>query len=292
MSTNNSKPTISLVSFFSTSWEKAGKRFLEQAKDTNLFYNIKVFTEDSLEKETKFFADNKEFIAKHRHGFGGWIWKPYIIEWAFNTYTDSDYIMYLDIGSEFNINEDTIDRFYDYVSIAEKDTVFGFRNRDLEQNLTHCSVIENIYSGAKDSRQFEANTLIFKNNKDSVNIVSDWLNNCLDNNYFNISPTDRYNCCEYWGGTHLHDQSTLSCILKKNKIEGISDEGSWYFPGNSISTSISKNRKKYPLFTARNPFEFTLVDKCLGYKDSFICQHSDNNDKCDTRIQVRKLYPK
>lgn len=267
---------ISLVSFASDSWSKAAKRFIDQANNTKIFTNIKIFDENFLEHKTLFFKENSNFLKIHPLGFGGWVWKPYILEWAFKEFYDSDYIMYLDIGSEFNINENSIKRFYDYVEYANNNNIFGFRNRDLEQNLTHCSVIENIYSGAKNTRQFEANTLIFKNNIDSLNVIKEWKNFCLENNYFNIYPKDLYNCCNMWGGTHLHDQSILSCLLKNKNIEGVSDEASWYLPGYSISPLVSENIKKYPIFTARNPFNYSIIKKCVKYKEFSICQHNKN----------------
>lgn len=278
---------IALVSFASQQWEDAAYRFLSQAKNTNIFSNIKIFTENSLNSETSFFKENKDFVVNHPLGFGGWIWKPYIIDWAFNQYKNADYIMYLDIGSEFNINSKTIKRFYEYVLLAENDGVFAFRNRDLEQNLTHCSVIDRIYPEAKNSRQFEANTLILKNNKFVKDIISEWLFFCCDQNYFNINPVNKHQCCEYWGGTHLHDQSVLSCVLKKNNINGISDEASWYLPGYSVSTSIEYNSSNYPIFTARNPYKYSVKDKCLGYKEFYICRHLDNNSACEERLQIR-----
>jgi hypothetical protein len=279
---------VSLISFASKSWENAAARFLSQAQSTGLFSNIKIFTESTLDRDTNFFLENKEFISRHPAGFGGWIWKPYILNWAMLNLTDSDFVMYLDIGSEFNINKQTASRFFEYISIAGKDNVFAFRNRDLEQNLTHCSVIENIYPEAKGSRQFEANSLIFKNNKKSSDIISDWLHSCINNDYFNIDPKDRYSCCEYWGGTHLHDQSILSCILKKNKIEGVSDEASWYLPGYSVYGSINQNRQKYPLFTARNPFKHSIINEdCISYKEFSTCMHKDTEEACKSLVIVR-----
>ena len=278
---------ISLVSFASAKWQPAADRFLKQAKNTNIFSDIKIFNEHELNSHTSFFKENTAFLESHPSGFGGWIWKPYIINWAFDNYKDSEYIMYLDIGSEFNINENTIKRFYHYIDIAKNDGIFAFVNRDLEQNLTHCSVIDNIYPEAKNSRQFEANTLILKNDNFSKTIILDWLTICREKDYFNINPNDRYQCCNYWGGTHLHDQSVLSCILKKNKINGISDEGSWYLPAYSISESIIENKSKYPIFTARNPYSYSVINNCLGYKEFYICYHSNSNTVCPERIQVR-----
>lgn len=278
---------IALVSFASQKWESAAFRFLNQATNTKIFSSIKVFTEDELRNKTLFFQDNEQFVKNHPLGFGGWVWKPYILNWAFDEYADADYIMYLDIGSEFNFNSITIKRFYEYIEMAKKYNVFAFRNRDLEQNLTHCSVIDNIYSEAKDSRQFEANTLIFKNNNFAKEIVLEWLFFCREKDYFNINPINKYQCCKYWGGTHLHDQSILSCILKKRNIEGLSDEASWYLPGYSVSTSIKYNSSNYPIFTARNPYSYSIKDKCLGYKEFYICRHSDDNSMCEERLQVR-----
>jgi len=282
------KTNITLVAFATDNWSNAAKRFYDQATKTNIFSNIYIVDEETMKKDTDFFKYHLEFTKECSTGFGGYIWKPYILESAFKKFPESDFFMYLDIGSEFNINKNTISRFYEYVSNADKNNIFAFVNRDNERCLSQCSVIDRIYSDAKYSNQFEANTLIFKNNLFSLNIIKEWKEKCVEDNYFNVFPNPKIKCCEYAGEgeslIHIYDQSVLSCILKKYAIAGVLDEASWYLPSASVSEDIRLNVKKYPIFTARNPFLYSVIGKCVQYKNFPICYH---DTLCDDIIHVR-----
>lgn len=278
-----------LVSFGNRPWENAIKRLSAQAKDSLLFNNIFILNEETLDKETSFNKENYDILFPPMSvpGYGLWLWKSYILEKAFEKFPDSDFFMYLDSGSELNITEKTKKRFYDYVEIADSKNIFGFRNNDVEANLSHCSVIDRIYIEGKHTLQFEANTLIFKNNNASLDIIKEWKSLCRENKYRNILTLGSKKCCDLYGH-HLHDQSVLSCLLKKNGIEGIYDEGSWYLPSHSVSSSMEENRDKYPIFTARNPFDYSIVDRnCLRYKEFSTCRHYDGAYDCQDTLVVR-----
>ncbi len=280
------KYNITLVSFYTKDLKNAYRRFLKHGMHTDLFTNYYILGEEELENNTKYISNNKDLIDNSFIGFGYYLFKPYLIESVFNKFPTSDYFFYLDIGTEFNINKKTIDRFYEYIDIAKKDNIFGFKNRDLEKNLTHCSVINNIYPNANKDRQFNSGTIIFKNNNFSLNFVKEWKDECMKNNYYNISPTNKVFCCNDWSGINMYEQSVLSCLLKKYKIEGISDEADWYLPNYSIYNSISDNRNKYPIFSARNPFlKSILYKECIKYREFTTCKHKMG---CSNTITVRK----
>jgi hypothetical protein len=276
---------VTLISFGDEKWEKALVRLESQAKQIPFIKNIFILNTELLNKETNFYKDNQDFIDSHPKGHGAWIWKSYIIEKAFEKFPESDFYIYLDSGSELNVNENTVERFLSYFKIAEDQSIFAMVNRDGEKNLSHCSVIDRIYPPAKETNQFEAGTLIFKNDLKSLGIVKEWKRLCIEDDYFNVRPKDIYNCCDLWGGIHLHDQSVLSCLLKKNKINGIFDESSWYLPSTSVSNDIKSNRDKYPIFTARNPFEYSIINKdCIQYLGFKICIH---DGECPDMTVVR-----
>jgi hypothetical protein len=280
------KYNITLISFYTEEWKNAYRRFYKHAKDLNIFSNFCILNSVELEKETNFETINKLLINNNPTGFGLFLWKSYIIEYAFNKFPESDYFFYLDIGTEFNINKKTINRLYEYVEDANKNSIFAFRNRDLEENLTHCTVIDNVYPNARNSKQFNAGALILKNNDTSLNIIKEWKKECVKDNYYNLLDNKIDKCCSSWDGDHLHDQSVLSCILKKHGIDGIIDEADWYIPGESTSKSISKNRNQYPLFFARNPFlKSILYKECINYKQFTTCKHGNN---CPNVLTVRK----
>jgi hypothetical protein len=131
--------------------------------------------------------------------------------------------------------------------------------------------------------QFEANTLILKNTKNNLDIIKYWKEKNVENNYYNVNPS-KEKCCDLFG-LHVWDQPVLSCILKKNGFKGVPDEASWYLPSQSIYSSMEKNINSYPLFTARNPFSYSLIGRCVKYKEHLLCKHNDIN--CPEMIKTR-----
>jgi hypothetical protein len=276
---------ICLIVFGNKPWENALNRVSNQAKSLEIFSNIYRVDSEVLNNDTTFLKEHLDFVNTGVRGYGAWIWKTYILESAFKKFPDSDFFMYLDSGSEFNINNKTKKRFFEYFEIADSKTVFGFRGRDVEAILGHCTVINNIYPEAKYTNQFEANTLIFKNNKNSLDIIKTWEQKNIENNYYNVNPS-KEKCCDIFA-IHLEDQPVLSCILKKEGIEGIPDEGSWYMPSKSVYDTVEENIDMYPIFTARNPFKGLMIGKCLKYTSHVICIHSKDGSNCPSLIYIR-----
>jgi hypothetical protein len=181
--------------------------------------------------------------------------------------------MYLDAGSELNVKPSTEKRFNEYFSIADDRGLFAWTNRDNEERLSRCSVIDRIYPPARGTSQFEGGTLIFKNTQWSLDLITQWKYESMRDNYYNVNPQYSEPCCEYFG-SHLAEQSVLSCILKKEGIAGIHDEASWYLPSHSVFNDVKSNRDAYPLFSARNKTGKSLIDKdCIAYKEHIVCIH-------------------
>ena len=102
---------ITFVVFGNKKWEDALGRITAQAKELNIFSNIYSVNESTLDKDTAFYKQHNDFVNTGIDGYGAYIWKTYILESAFNKFPDSDFFMYLDSGSEFNVNNKTKNRF-------------------------------------------------------------------------------------------------------------------------------------------------------------------------------------
>ena len=277
---------ITLVTFGDAKYQKAFDRLNNQISKLDFIDNVFIVNEEVLRSNTDFYEKHSEYVESHPYGYGSMIWKPYAVELAFKKFNDSDFFIWMDAGNEFNITDQTKQRFFDYLDMADKEDVFAFLGRDGERNLSHCSVINWIYPEAADSLQVESNFMIFKNNQRSLNLVEEWKKYCVLDNYFGVDPQNTYNCCGYWGGIHLHDQSVFSCLFKKMGFKAILGEGSWYLPNGVIGDSMNYNRERFPIFIARNPFEFSVVDKdCVVYWSFTHCKHGDD---CLDRLYVKR----
>lgn len=276
---------ITLISFGNKAFEPSKVRLYEDAKNTGLFDNIYISGEKELKKDTKFFQDHASILSDKFPGFGGWVWKTYLIESAFKKFPDSDFFVYIDCGSEFNINERSKKRFNDYLDISDEESVLAFRNRDPEYRLSHCSVIENIFPQGRSSNQFNSGLIFLKNNKESLDIIKEWKKYCIEDNYKNLFFDEQERCCNNLS-IHLPDQSVFSLIMKKNYKDGILDESDWYLPSTTVSRNFYENAYKYPIFHARNIFDHKIAGQCLNYKNFKICV-CPNTMFCSRSITVR-----
>lgn len=273
---------VILVSFADITWKNAFVRLKKQIEPFKSISNIEFFDEHRLKNETNFFINNPKLLELRPYGFGAWIWKTYIIEYAFLKYPDADFIVYTDSGNEFNFNERSNDRFLEYIKFADQHNVFAFMSQYDECQMTHCSLIDSIFSKSKNTKMINAGFLIFKNNKKSINVVSEWQKECEANDYYNVE-TNKPICCNRYMN-NLSDQSVMSLVFKKNGLGGILDEADWI---QCSDQPIAYNLKKYPVFNARNKTQNTIVDKCLKYFDSVKCIHDGNWQQCPNLLILR-----
>lgn len=281
---------IGIVSFGTASWEDALSRLNKQAIESNIFNKFIFLNSESLNKRTGYLDKNIDFISKNKFGHGYYLWKPYVIEWALENSPECDYILYIDSGSELNINKKTIDRFLEYIDICDKNNILCFETRSFEGEMTPCEVIEKVFPDAYNTRQIMAGISMFKNNSESLKIIKEWKDLCLKDNYSILLPSNA-KCCDRWTGIELADQSILSCLLKKHGILPISDETDWYHEGYSIYKDIEDNTNRYPLFAARNPSKDLILGKCVAYKKELkhvkACKHFGEHIMCEGMIVTR-----
>lgn len=287
---------IVAISFGNGKWNNALKRLQDQVISTKIFEEIFIVNEFNIDEFCpEWHIENLEMIKSHSYlGYGEWLWKPYLLERFFELNRDADYIVYIDSGTEINVdfNNKTRQRFQDYVKEAGKNNIFAFRNRDLETKFAHCETIDAIYPKAKETPGFHAGFLIFKNNEFSLNLVKEWKRwGTRDNYKYLLQHYNPVKCCDDYLRC-IGDQSILGCLLKLHGIEGIKDEGDWYHEGYSIFNNISDNLNSYPLFFARNFNQESVLNNCVVYnrqvKHIDSCINFNTTEHCDN-IFISKI---
>jgi len=103
-----------------TGWIKAANRLYAEAKDSNLFSHLHKFDFSTI---SKIDPDSASVISSLRNekkykGYGYWIWKPAILNWAHVNYPDS-HLIYIDSGSHI-VLENTDLSFEDLLLEAER----------------------------------------------------------------------------------------------------------------------------------------------------------------------------
>jgi hypothetical protein len=199
----------------------------------------------------KLTTSDKIFINKNKktRGYGFWLWKPLIILDFLEKNPELDFLIYLDVGCEFNVNKSSIDTLSDYLSKAETYGFVAF-STEIEKYWTKQSLIKYINPSKEllDSPQIQTGIIIF-NTRIVREICEKWVEIMRHSNYsFLIDvPLNELNQEIYGFKEHRHDQSIFSVLAKENYSGQIySNLEETYFPRNW------HNNLDKPFFAVRN----------------------------------------
>jgi hypothetical protein len=187
--------------------------------DSAIKYGIDlVFSYDFAEiMGTEFFQKNKKILEQPK-GLGYWLWKPFIIFEVLNKISDGDVVVYSDCGIEI------VDRLDSLIEIcSEKQPVMLFSNGDLvnaQWTRRDCFILMNADSKKYwFSLQCDAAFALFRKSPESIAFVKEWLFYCSDERIISDLPNScgKRNLPGFL--EHRRDQSVLSILAKKHKIE-------------------------------------------------------------------------
>lgn len=184
------------------------KKCLDMGIDKVISYN-----ESHIDKN---FIKNNYKILKQSRGAGYWLWKPYLINKTLIESDENDVILYCDSGL-FPVN----DLQYLINLTNTKDIILFQVHEKLNKMWTkkQCfelmNVTEKVYL---DSEQVCATYQIYKNTQYSINFVNDLLFFSQNEDIITDNNIDRKKELECFID-HRHDQSILTNLAIKNKIE-------------------------------------------------------------------------
>lgn len=189
---------------------------------TPIFYSPRIIKA----KDPIFFEEM--FLTKSRHpkGYGGWVWKPYIVFDALRQIPEGAILIYMDIGcdllptSRFHMVLESFKKSEnDILILPVSNRTGGVRARGASEFLwTTKSVLDyfSLNSEARLMPQFRATWFALKVNSRSLSLAEYWFRCAtLENNQLlipNVANVGDSSC-------HQFDQSLLSCILKKSIVE-------------------------------------------------------------------------
>jgi hypothetical protein len=199
---------------------KEQQKFLNKVHKNN-FDEFHTYDREWLEK-TDFYQENKKLLDEEK-GAGWWLWKPYVILETLEKVSEGDIVVYCDCGDMFSPG------LKEYVSknVGEEDLSLlllgGHPNRQYTKKdcFVGMSCDDSDYW---DSTQLEAGFMVWKASKDSIAVVDDWLNWCLQSEVMNDEPSTLDKDAEDFK-EHRHDQSILTNIAIR---EGLSVGGPEY----------------------------------------------------------------
>lgn len=199
------------------SYTRALETITKEANDSGYFDTINVYTQDTITLTDT----EREFIGKHRRGYGYWIWKPNVIEHMMGRYPDGDIIIYTDAGSGISVTPEARNKMKLWIEdcISHSSHRVAFRMDFFpEEDWTKSDIFEQFgvlgNTEITKSGQIPSGFQIYMITPENKEFIRKYREAIAYNNYRNITdepsiipnaPTFREN---------RHDQSFLSVMLK------------------------------------------------------------------------------
>lgn len=222
-------------------WKAATKRLARQAQKFGKGDGLIIFDEIDVQSINSALLPFTELYPK---GFGLWKWKPLIIQEVIRMYPSVRIIVYLDAGCELNRSKKSLQRFDDYVNIADTNGGLGFELPHLEVDWTHPELLE-YFESTKIRHQLAGGILILQNSLATKNLLQEWdywMN--INESRFLIGPSHGVDLPKNYK-EHRYDQSIISLLWHKHNLPTIADETFW-------GPKWKKMGHEYPIWATRN----------------------------------------
>jgi hypothetical protein len=227
-------------------WRGAIKRFASYSKH-KIFDNVFVANQKWLLENSSKFRLHIKFIDRHPKGKGLWLWKPFLIETFFEKFPQYDVVIYSDVGSELNLNDQSEKRLIEYLNLVKRQNVVGFQ-LDLPEYRYTDPILNSIYRSTIDTTtgQIMATIILFKKSEIANQFISEWQKVAVRDQYKFLTGGATTEATKGASNfEHRHDQSIFSYIYKSRGWTAIPDET--YF-----APEWRRKGKIFPFWAARN----------------------------------------
>jgi hypothetical protein len=209
------KPKIKIITFATESYEPFRQRLNKKILEVYPVYHIQK-TEHDIDEQ---FKKDNEHIFKYKRGYGYWLWKPYFILQEMTKLEPNELLFYMD-------SQDMVSsKFFDvFIEHMETNDLFVFDMIHLHRYWTKrdCFVLMDCdTSKYHNANQLEAGLIGVKNSPLTFQVITEWLQNCQDENIVtdlpNISGEPNFDGFR----DHRHDQSILTNLFLKYNISSV-----------------------------------------------------------------------
>lgn len=242
------------ITFGAGNFSKRVKILEKQAKEVNWFDDVIIETPETISS----FIDEHKGHFKNKRGFGYYLWKPYIILRQLEKMSDGDLLFYTDSGA--TILPHRKNRFIEYVNLLESsDTpILTFPIPSNPKSTCYkTSLLKRFNLEGNnyflESDQIESGVLCLRKCQYSINIIKEWLDVMIEDNY--IYSTDELLYEEQLKNftSYRHDQSVLCIICKYNSAHEMLSEAYGSGPFFSSRLTDSGPREFAPDFFRGEP---------------------------------------
>lgn len=208
-------PRITLTTFFSPDMSMSKNLLIHSFVDNvppHFSYQFKSWDMDLLKlKHHTFYYQNRSILDQKR-GAGYWLWKPFIIQQAFKSCQDGDYVLYCDAGIEIISNlQSLIDLNEDILLFNNEWKHIDWCKRDVME-----AIIPGWANADRQDAQVQASVILIRNNAFTRDFVQRWLTWCERAGFIDDSPSNEPNLPGF--REHRHDQAILTCLQIKHGV--------------------------------------------------------------------------
>jgi len=249
---------INFITFANTESNFSTERISFEARNMNLFSDIKVYTENDFDEQ--FLKTNGSFFKEYKRGYGYWSWKPYIIKKELETLTDGDIVVYADCGCMFIYNNRLeLKKWIDIATNSESGILSPCYGPYVENNFTRMDLYDYINKTYNkhnidifdNAIQCGAGILIISKKPKSVDFVNQWHD--VMTNHFHLCTDEKSSIPNHPNFIeNRHDQSVFSMLSKIYDIETINSENGIL---NKKTSPIIAARIKNDKYTWKKPIE-------------------------------------
>jgi hypothetical protein len=167
-------------------------------------------------QKTLFYKKNILLFA-HKKGYGGWVWKPYIIYDALKKIPDGDYVYYQDCFNDRRGFLSSVRPVINFMESNKIEILPGLKEPYPNRSFMQEDLLKHFNFGPENELAFLsrkhicASPIFIKKSDNTLNIIKEWLDLCQLPNLILPSPKPT-------GVQHNYDMSIWNCILEKHKI--------------------------------------------------------------------------
>ncbi len=172
--------------------------------------------QEGILKKTLFYKNNS-LLFEHKKGFGGWVWKPFIIYDALKKLSDGDYVYYQDCYNDPRGFLSSVRPVINFMETNKIDILPGLKEPYPNKSLIKEDLLKHFNFESEKEKAFLArhhvcaSPIFIKKSDYTLNIIKEWLDLCQIPNLILPMPNPT-------GVQHNYDMSIWNCILEKYKI--------------------------------------------------------------------------
>lgn len=187
-----------------------------EAKESGYFATVTAYTQQNIPATPA----EKEFMFRHRRGYGYWIWKAIIIEDMMKKFPDGDIILYADAGCGISTTPAARTNMEAWISdcVSHPTHRISFQMPHIAEIWTKADVFHMLDASADEytkTGQHIGGIQMYQNTEENRNFIQLLKTFMWQDNWHYVSDEPSRVANPPCFRDHRHDQSILSILFKK-----------------------------------------------------------------------------